>query len=76
MVPVDSGPREQIHELLLKAIHEKHVIQFLYQQQLRIAEPHDYGIQNKRTRLLCYQLRGQRSGPLPNWRWIEVPEIF
>ena len=48
---------------------------FLYQQKLRIAEPHDYSIQNKRAGLLCYQLGGQSNGPLPNWRWIEVPEI-
>ena len=67
--------QEQVHELLLKSIRQKRLIQFEYQQKLRIAEPHDYGVQKGRTRMLCYQLRGQSNGPLPDWRWIDVPGI-
>jgi hypothetical protein len=66
----------KLHELLLKAIREKRLIQFNYQRKVRIAEPHDYGIQNGSVRLLSYQVGGaSNSGRLPAWRWIEVPEI-
>ena len=67
--------QESTHELLLRAIRQKRLIQFKYQEKVRIAEPHDYGIQNGQPRLLCYQLRGQSTRPLPNWRLIKVPGI-
>jgi histidyl-tRNA synthetase len=68
--------RGKVHELLLNAIEEKKLIQFNYQGKVRIAEPHDYGIQNGSVRLLSYQVGGaSNSGRLPAWRWIEVPEI-
>ncbi|HVH86880.1 MAG TPA: histidine--tRNA ligase [Terriglobales bacterium] len=66
----------KVHELLLKAIDEKKLIRFEYQGKQRIAEPHDYGIQNGLVRLLSYQVGGATSsGRLPAWRWIEVPGI-
>ena len=64
-----------IHELLLKAISEKKLVKFRFRNKVRIAEPHDYGVQKGKIRLFCYQVRGQSSEPLPGWRWIEVPEI-
>ena len=67
-----AGPT---HELLLNAIQEKKLIRFSYQDKSRVVEPHDYGVQNGRVRLLAYQVRGASSGRLPGWRWIEVPEL-
>ena len=68
--------RPQIDELLRRAINEKKLIQFTYQGKRRVAEPHDYGIQNGAVRLLSYQIGGaSHSGRLPDWRWIEVPGI-
>ena len=64
------------HDLLLKAIHERKLISFEYQGKARVAEPHDYGIQNGVERLLCYQVGGaSSSGRLPSWRLIEVAEM-
>jgi uncharacterized protein DUF2442 len=67
---------ENKHDLLLKAIHDRKLINFEYQGKARVAEPHDYGIQNGVERLLCYQVGGASgSGRLPSWRLVEVAEI-
>ncbi len=67
---------ESKHDLLLKAIHERKLISFEYQGKERIAEPHDYGLQNGIERLLCYQVAGTSgSGRLPSWRLIDVAKI-
>ena len=47
----------------------------MYNGQERIAEPHDYGIQNGILRLFCYQVGGQSSSRLPGWRLVDVSEM-
>jgi len=66
---------EKVDNLLRTAIRDRRLIRFNYNGKLRIAEPHDYGIQKGQVRLLAYQVRGASSGRLPGWRWIEVPEL-
>lgn len=67
---------ERKYDLLLKAINQRKLISFVYQGKLRIAEPHDYGVQNGVERLLCFQVGGDsNSGRLPSWRLIAVPEM-
>jgi hypothetical protein len=61
--------------VILAAIHEKRLLRFSLDNKLRVAEPHDYGIQNGHVRLLAYQISGASSGPLPGWRWIDVSRI-
>jgi hypothetical protein len=64
---------QSIDELLRAAITQKRKIRFFYGGTERIAEPHDYGIQNGKTRLLAYQTGGRsNSGPLPAWRMVDV----
>src|SRR5262249_61885288 len=59
----------EIDALLRKAIEEKRLVELVYNEKRRIAEPHDYGVQNGSIKLLGYQLSGASSGPLPNSRW-------
>ena len=66
---------EQVNQILRKAIAEKHVIRFSYKGSERIAEPHDYGIQNGSICLLCWQVGGKSKGPLPGWRLVDVDGI-
>ncbi len=66
---------EEIDQLIRKAIIEKHLLRFTYKGQERIAEPHDYGIQNGIVRLFCYQVGGQSSSRLPGWRLVDVSEM-
>jgi hypothetical protein len=67
---------EPIDNLLRVAITQRRKIRFWYNGKERIAEPHDYGIQDGKTRLLVYQTGGQSSsGRLPNWRWIDASRI-
>jgi len=58
-----------IDQLLRGAIRNKRLIEFEYQQLKRVAEPHDYGIQNGIKKVLVYQVSGgSKSGRLPDWR--------
>lgn len=47
----------------------------MYRDKERIVEPHDYGVQNGRRRLLAYQIGGSSTGRLPNWRWMDTDGI-
>ncbi len=65
----------EIDELLRVAIQEKRLVQLIYRHRPRIVEPHDYGIQKGSIKMLAYQVGDPSSGPLPNWRWMEVELI-
>jgi hypothetical protein len=70
------GVSKELDRALRAAIAARRLVNFSYQGRLRKAEPHDYGINKGKTRLFCYQVGGEsRSGPLPNWRLLEVPDI-
>lgn len=59
--------------LIRQAIREKRLLRFTYMGKIRVAEPHDYGVQNGKVRLLSYQIKGEStSGRLPAWRWLDV----
>jgi len=73
--PVLQTLKSTIDKALRTAIEQKRLIRFLYQNKERIVEPHDYGIHKGSIKLLAYQVRGSSSGPLPNWRWIELDAI-
>ena len=64
---------QSIDELLRAAIAQKRQIRFWYHGAERVAEPHDYGIQSGKARLLAYQTGGRsNSGRLPAWRLVDV----
>jgi hypothetical protein len=73
--PTLQTVKSSVDNAVRTAIQQTRLIRFLYQNTERIAEPHDYGIQNGSIKLLVYQVGGSSSGPLPNWRWIEVDAI-
>jgi predicted DNA-binding transcriptional regulator YafY len=80
--PGDEMPDEKrahidqaLDSMLRKAIRSKHLIRFSYKNQERIAEPHDYGIQNGIARLFCYQVGGRSGGRIPGWRLVNVSEM-
>jgi malate/lactate dehydrogenase len=69
--PADVDPA--VHGRILTAIHEKRLLRFLYKDQLRVAEPQDYGIQKNTAHLFTYQIGGESgSGSLPDWRKFAV----
>jgi hypothetical protein len=55
---------------LLTAISEKRLIELRYNGAVRVAEPHDYGIQNGHQKLLAYQLE-----PITNWRSFDIEKM-
>lgn len=62
-----------IDQLLRTAITSKRLIQFDYDDYLRIAEPHDYGTIGGEKQLLICQIGGEsRSGKIPDWRLVRV----
>jgi hypothetical protein len=67
---------DHTEQLIRAAIAARRRVRFWYGGKERIAEPHDFGIQNGKTRLLVYQTGGQSSsGKLPAWRLVEVSGI-
>jgi len=62
-------------EVIRTAIQQKRLVKATYLGKVRIVEPHDYGVHNGTVKLLSYQVAGASSGPLPNWRWMEVDAI-
>jgi len=62
-----------IDQQLKFAIAKKRLIEFEYSSVVRVAEPHDYGIQQGVIRLFVYQLR---STPFARgWRLLDVAKI-
>lgn len=62
--------------LVRQAIAEKKLVEFQYQGYTRIAEPHVYGLNSGIKQLLVFQVRGgSKSGRLPNWRRVDLPEV-
>ncbi len=65
----------ELNDLVYRAIQERRLIQFSYNNMVRVVEPHDFGIQNGIVRLLSWQAGGQSSGRIPGWRWFNVNSI-
>ena len=59
------------------AIANRRLVEVRYSGSSRVAEPHDYGIQNGHERLLVFQLRGPaRPGQAPiGWRLLDTSRI-
>ena len=57
-------------ERLRFAITNKRLVKLSYNESLRVVEPHDYGVQKGRDRLLAYQLQ-----TAPGWRLFDVAKI-
>ncbi|HZU33179.1 MAG TPA: hypothetical protein VFB79_18835 [Candidatus Angelobacter sp.] len=70
-----EGVDPEKHQRILAAIQQKRLLSFFLDGKTRIAEPHDYGIQNGKVRLLAFQISGASSGPIPGWRWVEIPRM-
>jgi hypothetical protein len=59
------------------AIAHRRLVEIRYANAVRVAEPHDYGVLNRRERLLVYQLRGPaRPGqPSTGWRLLNLSKL-
>ena len=59
------------------AIANRRLIQFTYGEALRVAEPHDYGVQKGAERLLAFQVRAasRRAASASGWKLLFVDEI-
>ena len=62
----------EIHQ----AIADKTLVEFNYQNFIRIAEPHAYGSMGGVDQLLAYQIRGgSRSRNLPKWASVPLSQM-
>jgi hypothetical protein len=65
-----------VDELLCRAIAERRLIAFSYDEHPRVAEPHDFGLIDGEKKLFFYQVAGtSRSGQPLGWRWAVLPRI-
>jgi hypothetical protein len=76
--PTNTKRSSSIDDQLRFAIANKRLIQLRYGGSVRVAEPHDYGIQKGLTRLLIFQRRGsdatQRKS-VTGWKLLDVSKI-
>jgi len=68
-------PDQKLDHLLRTAIEQTRLLRLGYRNKDRIVEPHDYGQHNGVIKLLTWQTGGSSSGPLPNWRWMDIDQI-
>ena len=60
------------------AIANKRLIHVGYNRSVRVAEPHDYGVQKGTTKLLIFQVRasgGSQQKSATGWRLLDVSKI-
>jgi hypothetical protein len=72
MMQFEMAVDQKLNRLLRDAIESKQLIRFIYKNNERIVEPHDYGVQNGIVRLFCWQVGGTSSSRIPGWRMIDV----
>ena len=63
--------------LIRTAIAELRLIEFWYDDYLRVVEAHVYGIKNDKYQILAFQVGGQsrKQLDLPNWRRFNVDQM-
>lgn len=67
-----------IGEQLKFAIANKLLLRVSYNEAARVVEPHDYGVQKGREKLLAYQLRRIAGSPrrdVSGWRLLDIEKI-
>ena len=65
-------------ELLRFAIAHRRLVRLRYHGNVRVAEPHDYGVLKRIERLFVYQLSSVRRVPgqrVVGWRLLDVAKI-
>jgi len=62
---------------IAKAIHHKLVLEFEYNEHLRVVEPHAYGLSMTNHEVIRgYQVKGTTdAGSVPQWHLFEVKQI-
>jgi len=74
--PLVRSHRDSVQMLLHDAIDKRRVVQFVYNRQVRIAEPHVLGLKNGRLQILTWQTGGRSSsGRIPDWRRFFANEL-
>ena len=68
-------PDPKLDHLVRTAIEQTRLLRLRYRNKDRAVEPRDYGQHNGVIKLLTWQVGGSSSGPLPNWRWMEIDQI-
>ena len=80
MTKIVSFPKSAHHTLdaqLRFAIANKRLLRFTYDGAMRVAEPHDYGVRNRETKVLAFQREkaGRKSDNVRGWRWLDISKI-
>jgi len=66
----------ELRYLIRSAMINKQLVDFVYENQYVLGEPHVYGIKANEIHLLIYQIDGQSSNTrLPKWQDISAEKI-
>ncbi|MGI0102550.1 MAG: hypothetical protein ACREA7_08155 [Nitrosotalea sp.] len=66
----------ELRYLIRDAMVNRQLVEFIYDRQYVLGEPHVYGIKINEIHLLVYQISGQNNAKrLPNWRDVLAEKI-
>ncbi|MGB9002435.1 MAG: hypothetical protein WCC52_01340 [Nitrosotalea sp.] len=65
----------ELRYLIRDAMINRQLVEFSYDNQYVLGEPHVYGIKINEVHLLVYQIDGQSDTRLPGWRDVQVEKI-
>jgi hypothetical protein len=66
----------ELRYLIRDAIINRQLVEFIYDDQYVLGEPHVYGIKINEIHLLVYQIDGQSNNArLPKWRIVPAEKI-
>lgn len=66
----------ELRYLIRDAMIHRQLVEFIYEGQYVLGEPHVYGIKINEIHLLVYQISGQNNAKrLPNWRDVPAEKI-
>ena len=81
MTKLLTSIRDRIHrkltvvEMINKAIKKKRLLEFDHSGYHRIVEPHVYASKNEKDGILAYQLRGESSTGIMEWKRMYLVDI-
>jgi hypothetical protein len=63
-------------QAVYEALSKNQLLSFHYDEQLRVVEPHSFGItKDGNLAVRCFQVSGESSQPLPGWRMFRLDKF-
>jgi hypothetical protein len=77
VIPFPSSPERTLDARIRFAIANRRLLRVTYDEAVRVAEPHDYGVRKGETKVLAYQHEkaGRKSDDARGWRLFDTAKM-